>query len=186
MCGIFLKKMMNETTDPLNKINDLRKDPPREITPELYSLVKLGVDLQPTFSRLWMPIVSMYVGASIFGIIFLITDLITGTIISYGIAILAHVIMLLFKYRRIKQIKFLLIHGLLKQITILNDRINWSTQVNDTPQRILELKIDEEIKTYKTYDHELANEFRTGVDVLYHPKSKWILPLNYFAKYTID
>lgn len=170
------------------KVADIAKVPPRKLTPDLKSLEKLGLDLNPRFSntKIWPLIIVNYMSWGFFAVLMFFVEETLAAIIFIALALLVHFIVDFLQRRRMRQIRFLLVNGHAKLSTVLSNKINWGSQMNNAPQRVIELTVDGHKKTFNTYDHDLADEFNGETVVLYHPESKWILPINYFIKYRID
>ncbi len=169
------------------KVADLFKPAPRQLTSELQLLELLIRDSLSTYRSSWMMILAQYGVAVFFGVVLL---LIPQTPVYWlvgcmGYALLFHAGVLVFKYRFYRKIRFLVANGVIRTVLVLQNDINWSTQVNDTPQRIIRYELDGQECEFKTYVHVIADEFAGATPVLMHPKLKYLIPLSFLANYSM-
>ncbi len=170
------------------RVTDLLMHPPRDMTPQLLDAEKLIQHSTSNYSKIWQVILGQYVFMGLFAILLFALPKIPVAVpvgfMSY--AVVFNLVAMLFKRRHYRRIRRLVVHGDVVTITVHENLTNWSTQVNDTPQRIIVYDIDGEIRKYKLYDHNMADAFDGPTPVLIHPDLKFIIPVAFLENNKIS
>ncbi len=169
------------------KVADLFKAAPRQLTAELRLLELLLRDSLSSYGTVWKMILGQYGFAAFFAVVLLFTPetpvyLPVGCM---GYGLLFHAGVLVFKYRFYGKIRFLVANGVIRTVRVLQNDINWHSQVNNTPQRIIRYELDGQECEFKTYVHVIADELAGATPVLMHPKLKYMIPLSFLANYSM-
>ena len=171
-----------------SKVSDLLKPPPRALTQALLQAERLIRNSTSSYATIWIMILAQYAGMGFFALVLFLTPD-TSVFLPLGcllFAVLFHIGALFFKYRYYRKIRNLIVHGRVRTITVIENSIVWTTQVNDTPQRLIRYELDGTGGHLKIYNHAMADEFVGETQVLLHPQIKLLIPITFLIKYKIE